>query len=523
LVSALPVAAQPVGLESLLARGGAYVAQFIERFANVVAEERYVQDATGNLPIVMAGRGRLLAPPSRHRELRSDFLLVKAGATSEWLPFRDVFEVDGTPIRDREGRLTRLFLQPSSTSLEQANQITLESARYNLGAVQRTINTPILPLVFLQLDTQSRFRFTLGKRDTGAGESVWIVDYKEEARPTLIRGIRDSDIPSSGRYWIDAETGRVVKTELNLNSAGVRARLTTSYRRDERFQIDVPFEMRERYYHDRGQISGVATYGRFRRFDVTSDEAFHNPAPQTITERRTGMTLVDISSGRFTMGSPAAELGRRADERQHDVTIERSFFLGQHEVTQHEWRAVMGTSPSRFADCGPRCPVENVTFADVQQFLATLNAQPDNELVYRLPTESEWEYACRGGTVTPFWTGDTLTTAQANFNGKQPYGPALTGLARERPTRAAGFASNAWGLADMHGNVWEWTADWYGAYPEEDVVDPNGPSTGDKRVVRGGSWQVGAASVRCAARSSFDPAARDSGLGFRVAGDRVSK
>jgi formylglycine-generating enzyme required for sulfatase activity len=164
-----------------------------------------------------------------------------------------------------------------------------------------------------------------------------------------------------------------------------------------------------------------------------------------------------------------------------------------------------------------------VTFADVQQFLATLNAQPDNELVYRLPTESEWEYACRGGTVTPFWTGDTLTTAQANFNGKQPYGPALTGLARERPTRAAGFASNAWGLADMHGNVWEWTADWYGAYPEEDVVDPNGPSTGDKRVVRGGSWQVGAASVRCAARSSFDPAARDSGLGFRVAGDRVSK
>src|SRR5207244_653687 len=148
-----------------------------------------------------------------------------------------------------------------------------------------------------------------------------------------------------------------------------------------------------------------------------------------------GMTLVEIASGRFTMGSPAGEAGRRPDETQHDVTIDRPFYIGQHEVTQQEWRSVMNSNPSRFADCGPKCPVENVGFAEIQQFLATLNAQPGNELVYRLPTESEWEYACRAGTVTPFATGETLTTAQANVNGKQPYGAGSAGLFRERPTR----------------------------------------------------------------------------------------
>jgi formylglycine-generating enzyme required for sulfatase activity len=142
--------------------------------------------------------------------------------------------------------------------------------------------------------------------------------------------------------------------------------------------------------------------------------------------------------------------------------------------------------------------------------------------VYRLPTESEWEYACRAGTVTPFATGETLATTQANVNGKQLYGSGPAGLFRELPTRTAGFASNAWGLADMHGNVWEWTSDWYGAYPDEDVTAPRGAAAGDKRVVRGGSWQLGPASARCAARSSMDPAARDAGLGFRVAGDRIA-
>jgi formylglycine-generating enzyme required for sulfatase activity len=526
-ISMVTLRAQAPQKEEILRRTALYVAKFIGQFSNVVAEEVYVQDSVGTLPIMPMGRGGSLGgpppPQSRHREVKSDFLLVKVGP-AEWIPFRDVYEVDGQKIRDREGRLAKLFLQGSATSMEQARQISLESSRYNLGAMQRTVNTPILSLLYLQQDAQPGFRFTLGKREVDAGENVWIVDYKETGRPTLVRGARNIDVPSAGRFWIDAETGRVVKTELQLDTPGIHARLTTTFRRDERFQIDVPFEMIERYALDRGTVTATASYSRFRRFDVRSDETFRPPAEAqvTVTDHKTGMTLVEVGSGRFTIGSPATEPGRREDETQHDVTINRPFFLGRNEVTQQEWRAVMNTNPSRFADCGPRCPVENVSFADVQQFIAALNAQPDRQLSYRLPTESEWEYACRAGTVTPFSTGDVINTTQANFNGREPYGKGAPGQFRQRTTRTGGFPANGWGLQDMHGNVWEWTSDWYGAYPSEDVADPAGPDSGQMHVVRGGSWQSDAGSARCAARSSREPNSRDQGLGFRVAGDRIS-
>jgi formylglycine-generating enzyme required for sulfatase activity len=526
VLSALPVFAiagadQQPAIDQILERAGQYVSQFLDQFSNVVAEERYVQDTLGTLPII-PGRGVSASPrpASRHRELKSDFLLVKVGPF-DWLPFRDVYEVDGASIRDREGRLAKLFLQPSATALEQAQKIALESARYNIGAMQRTINTPILSLMFLQVDMQPRFRFSLGKRDTEVGEHAWVVQYKEEVRPTVIRGLRDSDMPTSGRLWIDTETGRVAKTELNVDTSGVRAHLTTVFRRDERFQIDVPFELHEQYFLDRGQVTGTATYSHFRRFDVSADETFHNPGT-TITEPKTGATLIEIPSGRFTMGSPASETGRGGDETLHDVTINHPFFMGQHEVTQQEWRAVMNTQPSHFSDCGPRCPVENVSLADIEQFLAALNAQSGNRLVFRLPTESEWEYACRAGTSGPFATGNTLTTGQANYNGKRGYADAAPGMFRERTTRAAGFPDNPWGLADMHGNVAELTSDWYGPYPAGDVSDPHGSRSGEARVVRGGSWQTDASATRCAARSMRVPTARDSTVGFRLAADPVA-
>jgi formylglycine-generating enzyme required for sulfatase activity len=509
----------------MLARAALYVGQFIDRFSNVVAEERFVQDATGNLAPLITGRGTPTATPSsQHRVLRSDFLLVQL-SPGDWLPFRDVFEVDGKAIRDREDRLAKLFLgSPASPSaIEQGNKIAAESARYNVGGVQRTINTPLLSLLYLQAGLQPRFKFELGKRDTSAGENVWIVEYTEVSRPTLVRGVGDSDVPSSGRFWIEAESGRIIKTELNLITAGIRAHLTTSYRKDDRFQVDVPVEMQEDYTYPRGRLSGTATYGRFRRFDVSADESIRTPmALDTITDRRTGTKLFEIPSGRFTMGSPTSELDRGDDETLHDVTLDHSFFLAEREVTQQDWQAVMGkASPSRFSTCGPRCPVENVTYADVQQFLATLNGLPDNELLYRLPTEAEWEYACRAGTITPFWTGDTLTTAQANYDGRNAYGTTPPGLFRERPVPAAGFAPNRWGLADMHGNVSEWTEDWYGPYPETDVVDPHGAPPGDRRVTRGGSWQASAPGVRCAFRAGVDPATRNGGLGFRIAAERI--
>jgi len=214
----------------------------------------------------------------------------------------------------------------------------------------------------------------------------------------------------------------------------------------------------------------------------------------------------------------------------HDVEITRPFLMGQHEVTQHDWRIVMGTAPSHFSACGPRCPVENVSFDEVQQFLAKLNAHvapPQSKapsLRYRLPTEAEWEYACRARTTGPFSTGENLTTAQANYNGRFPYASFLPpGEFRQKTTPVGSFPLNPWGLADMHGNVWEWTADWYGPYGETSSsnIDPRGPARGEKRVIRGGSWYFDANSARCGLRYTHAPQDKGFSLGFRVAADRV--
>ena len=163
------------------------------------------------------------------------------------------------------------------------------------------------------------------------------------------------------------------------------------------------------------------------------------------------------------------------------------------------------------------------TYADVQRFLEKLNAHQPQTLRYRLPTEAEWEYACRARTTGPFSTGENLTTAQANYNGtpavRRRFPPASSARSRRRSAR---FPLNPWGLADMHGNVWEWTSDWYGPFSESARVniDPHGPATGEKRVIRGGSWTFDANSARCALRYTHAPQDKGFSLGFRVAADR---
>lgn len=273
----------PVSLQLLLGRAAWYVDDFMQRFANVVAEENYFQDSTVSLPAVTpAGRGGVLSSgfllgQQRHRVLKSDFLLVQVQGAFDWLPFRDVFEVDGVPVRDREERLTKLFLKPSDDALAQADRIRDESARYNLGSMKRTVNNPILPLAVLQADAQQRFRYTLGKPDPSAGPDVWIVDFKEEAVPTMIRGRPGFDLFARGRLWIELETGRLVKSDMYLDQPALRAEVITSYRFDERFGITVPAQMDERYTLENGaQVSATATYGRFRRFGVTTDEQIHD-------------------------------------------------------------------------------------------------------------------------------------------------------------------------------------------------------------------------------------------------------
>jgi len=528
-------AADRPALDDLLNRAAWYLDYFIDQFENVVAEESYVQDASTLLPSyspIGGGRGGSILPgPSaaelgraRHRDLQSDFLLVKSPDTLALVAFRDVISVDGITVNDRQRRLAKLFLDAPSDTMTQAQRIGDEGARYNLGNMRSTLGNPVLGLGVLQFAYQARFKFSLGKEDRNVAPGVWVVEYQETQSPAMIRGEANRDLFAHGRIWIDSANGSVLKTELLVEQPTVRAQVVTTFRVDDRFTIAVPSEMREQYLFNSGsKITTVATYGRFRRFDVSSDEHVRVPM-RLVTDGVSGMTFLELPPGRFTMGSAASEAGRNDDEVLHDVTITKPFYLGQFEVTQQEWKQVMGTAPSTFTGCGSRCPVESVTYENVQQFIERLNAKrpaSGPSLHYRLPTEAEWEYACRAGTTGPFSTGENLSTAQANYNGKFPYGAAAPGDYRQKPTLVGSFPLNPWGLGDMHGNVWEWTSDWYGAYRDSsaDGIDPHGPATGDKRVIRGGSWYFDANSARCGLRYTHAPADKGFSLGFRVAAD----
>ncbi len=544
LAAAAAAAPERISLDVLLDRAAWYLDGFVDEFENVVAEERYIQDSTQPLPSFSplgGGRGGVFPPPpspsdsarARHRDLRSDFLLVKSPDTLALVPFRDVIEVDGVAIRDREARLAKLFLAARGASvMEQAERIGAEGARYNLGNMRSTLGNPVLGLGVLQRTYQARFRFSLVKDDRASNAGLSVVEFKETATPAMVRGEAGRDLMSPGRAWIDAATGRVLKTELHVEQPAIRASIVTTFRLEEQSGIAVPEEMREQYTFANGnRIATVATYGRFRRFDVNTTEDIRTPIG-ILADAWTGMTLVELPPGRFTMGSGSSEIGRGDDEVMHDVEITRPFLIGQYEVTQQEWRTVMGTSPSHFSTCGPRCPAESVSFDDVQQFITKLNAHaagtPEpvgsrQPLRFRLPSEAEWEYACRARTTGPFSTGENLTTAQANYNGKFPYASFPAGEFRQKTTPAGTFPLNPWGLGDMHGNVWEWTADWYAPYPEFSVanIDPHGPASGEKRVIRGGSWYFDANSARCGLRYTHAPHDKGFSLGFRVAADRV--
>jgi len=523
-------------LDDLLNRAAWYLDYFIDQFENVVAEESYVQDASTPLPSYspIGGRGGSILPgPSaaelgraRHRDLRSDFLLVKSPDTLALVAFRDVITVDGVTVRDRQQRLAKLFLDAPADTMTQAQRIGDEGARYNLGNMRSTLGNPVLGLGVLQFSYQSRFKFSLGKEDRGVGAGVWIVEYQETASPAMIRGEANRDLFAHGRLWIDSINGSVLKTELLVEQPTVRAQIVTTFRVDDKFMIAVPSEMREQYSFNSGsRITSVASYGRFRRFDVTADEHVRMPM-RLLTDGVSGMSFLELPPGRFTMGSATSEAGRNEDETLHDVTISKPFYIGQFEVTQQDWRAVVGTSPSTFKDCGARCPVESVTFEEVQQFIEKLNARRPASgpaLRYRLPTEAEWEYACRAGTTGPFSTGENITTAQANYNGKFPYNAAAAGDYKQKPAPVGSFPLNPWGLADMHGNVWEWTSDWYAPYRESSVdgIDPHGAASGDKRVIRGGSWYFDANSARCGLRYTHAPKDKGFSLGFRLAADSM--
>jgi len=221
-----------------------------------------------------------------------------------------------------------------------------------------------------------------------------------------------------------------------------------------------------------------------------------------------------IKPGRFWVGSPETELGRFDSETLHEVSLTKGFWLADTTCTQDLWQAVMGENPSEFKK--KLRPVENVSWVMAQEFINKLNLlKPGLDL--RFPSEAEWEYACRAGTRTPFSFGENINPEQVNYNGKYPYANAKKGLYRRETVAVKSLPANDWSLYEMHGNVWEWCVDWYGAYEAGPVLDPQGATEGVYRVLRGGGWIGDAWLTRSARRYRYDPDYRDSRIGLRLA------
>ncbi len=258
----------------------------------------------------------------------------------------------------------------------------------------------------------------------------------------------------------------------------------------------------------------------------------------TIYTNSIGMEFSLLPAGSFVMGSPAgtgddshrphcpAEKGRNSNELQHVVTLTKSFYIQTTEVTQAQWEQVMGTgtNPSNFTACGMDCPVERVSWNNTQNFIDALNASegrsscnttPNN--CYSLPTESQWEYAARGVTLSAFYSGGISYTADCSpLDGNLDIIGWYCGNANSTTHPVAQKKPNTWGLYDMSGNVWEWCEDWFATYPDGPVPDPQGAATGLHRVIRGGGWDYLAGDARSARRGGYTPGGGRDGVGFRL-------
>ena len=282
VVTAANAAAAQTDVSVLIDRAGAYVEQFQRDFGSVVAEERYEQklhripNPTNTSVQQRGGSG------PQETTLVSDFLLVEVKGEG-WLPFRDVFERDGKRVRDREERLAAIFLKGGRNAFDQARAVMDEGARYNIGNINRNINTPTLPLAFLTTRHRRRFEFKLGKRDDS--DPGVEIEFRETGRPTFVSTTGGRDLPVSGRFWISEADGTVLRTELNALDTGVEAHITVSYQKDDGIGLFAPARMEERYRRPRDpmEVQGVATYSRFRRFQVSTSEELAPSTPNSQT------------------------------------------------------------------------------------------------------------------------------------------------------------------------------------------------------------------------------------------------
>lgn len=272
----------------LIERVTTYVRDYEQRFSALVAEERYVQllEASssqggigGSLSQANPGGGMSASRDGRvRRVLKSDYLIARLDEGG-WMPFRDVYEVDGSRVADRNDRLAALFLKKGTTAVEQATQIMADSIRHNLGTMARSISIPILGLMLLHPDVRARMELTVAADEVLDGRPASVLAVHERVRPALVKTM-GGDLPMTARVWVDGETGQVLKTHLTVADEVVEAAVTTTYKLEPKVGFLVPVRMEDDYRTGGERVTGVATYSKFRRFSVSTDEAVRKPPPE---------------------------------------------------------------------------------------------------------------------------------------------------------------------------------------------------------------------------------------------------
>ena len=313
--------------------------------------------------------------------------------------------------------------------------------------------------------------------------------------------LRFSNIPAGAYSIIFSGSGKKISSQVTIHDK-VTTEIFVHLLKDE---VQNKTELERKRAEEERKIALI----RAEEQKVIAEAAFKDLG-KNFTIPDLNLDMLWVEPGTFTMGSPTSEEGRSNDETQHQVTLSKGFYLGKYEVTQAQWERVMGSNPSRFK--GADRPVENVWWKEVTGFCEKLTELEKKAerlpagMAYQLPTEAEWEYACRAGTTKAYSQGYIADT-NANYRESEIGQTASVGS----------YSANPWGFYDMHGNVWEWCADRYQAiYPSGSVTDPSGLSSGPTRVVRGGSWFFPGTDLRSAKRNYYTPGYRTGGLGFRV-------
>jgi formylglycine-generating enzyme required for sulfatase activity/serine/threonine protein kinase len=422
------------------------------------------------------------------------------------------------PIGTLKALATLVRPKPKPRSLDTSAQALIPSQREN-PPTQEELNLKPLEPVTLPAGGEATLTVSVRRKNSTIRVELAVTDLPAgvAAAPAFLEAGADS----VGLILTAAADANAVETQAKVIASAGAARSEGRFR----LAVTPEFEVRERpNLLDCTGEAGVSA-ADIRKAQQAWAAHLGRRVEETVEiAQGVKMEFVLVPPGKFGMGSPNGEKDREgfewSDETLHTVSLTEPFYLGKYEVTQAQYEALTRLNPSKFK--GADHPVEGVSWEDAEAYCRMLTKKRAGMHWYRLPTEAEWEYSCRGGRPSskPFGVGDdgeSLSWQEANFDGNFPYGTAGKGLNLEVTCKVGSYKANALGLCDMHGNVWEWCADKYGAYPRGNTTNPTGPGVSEYRVIRGGDWNGIAGCCRAANRGRNEPGDRDNSIGFRVA------